>query len=407
MKVLDSISDPWALVHLIANTDDPVHQRLALARLEDPSAIIAVAKMSLELNLCINALARVNDPALLEDAAAGADLNSVRKAARKALEKFSRQAEAAKAKRLISEAGTVDAIANPVDLATIAKAHEDIRVSRQATRMLDDLALLRDIATTSAHSDVRIEAVARIADPDALVDIATGGNPRKVRVAALSRVDSQEILADIALHEKDESLRIAAIPRVTDQAVLSTIAKDDPEASVRMEAIGHITDQAVLSTIAKDDPEASVRMEAIRHITDRTVWADVRRCVLDGSDLGRWVAGVASSPEAEHSVRCRASDFPNLSRIAVEEIAARRGISMERAREMFAQKASGRCCGCKHELSGQQLLLVGAYQQADGVVALGGRTGYLVELAKGNCPGCCGFARMPGSARYAVEWNRR
>jgi hypothetical protein len=103
----------------------------------------------------------------------------------------------------------------------------------------DDLGVL----AASTIPEVRIGAVANIADPTLLARMAIGDKSAWVRRAAVGRVTDQAVLGEVAAKDSDQMVRLPAIDRLTDPVLLANLARtgtDRSHAQRRLDSLSPI-----------------------------------------------------------------------------------------------------------------------------------------------------------------------
>ena len=96
-------------------------------------------------------------------------------------------------------------------------------------------------------------------------------------------INDQALLADIARNSTNTFMRREALMKLTGtpfegQALFAEIAKNDSDTSMRHRALNALKDQAVLSEIAKnDDEDTLIRMRAVRKLKDKTLLMDIAK----------------------------------------------------------------------------------------------------------------------------------
>jgi hypothetical protein len=91
----------------------------------------------------------------------------------------------------------------------------------------DDLGVL----ASSTIPEVRIGAVANIADPTLLARMAIGDKSAWVRRAAVGRVTDQAVLGEVATKDSVQMVRLPAIDRLTDPVLLANLARTGTDRS--------------------------------------------------------------------------------------------------------------------------------------------------------------------------------
>lgn len=139
-----------------------------------------------------------------------------------------------------------------------AQYNPDSATRRAALERLDDLDLLRDLASTDADLAVRAAAQARYrsllagqaanspplavrlerlrneTDLDLVTFLARQANEPELRLAALERIDSEPMLAEIALQNSHSEVRLAALKRIQDPNLLEPIARQSRNRDKRL-----------------------------------------------------------------------------------------------------------------------------------------------------------------------------
>jgi hypothetical protein len=115
---------------------------------------------------------------------------------------------------------------------------------------------------------------------------------------------------------------------------------------------------------------------------------------LGNPKVAEWTRLCLDNPSEDRWVEVRITELGSLGRFCVSQLKSRFELITAKATEMFETMVAGQCTECQGVISGEQILLVGAYQQADGVI---GASEFLVTLARGVCPGCANTV-------YGIKW---
>lgn len=103
------------------------------------------------------------------------------------------------------------------------------------------------------------------------------------------------------------------------------------------------------------------------------------------SACDKWLKNIVSNPSTDHWVEIMISDFGSCSYTATNYLSDNFGLESDNTIEMFKVMVAGQCPDCNGVISGEQILYVGACQQADGYI---GTQEFYHNLVNGKCPSC-------------------
>ncbi|MEM6991977.1 MAG: hypothetical protein AAF721_15820 [Myxococcota bacterium] len=174
------------LVDAARNDRDEHVRRVAVERLEDPEALLEVARGDASK---IGALAEARAVALyVERAVTARDLDVARRA--------------------------LDALSDPKQLARVVDRARDDGVRSLALQRVDDPRVLAELARDATDPAVRRQVVQAISDSTILRSLAIGPEPRDTAIAAIERLEDPEALAQVIKKTPRKNLRNRAKRRL-------------------------------------------------------------------------------------------------------------------------------------------------------------------------------------------------
>jgi len=276
---------------LAASTDDEEINRLAReceAGIEKACKKLAeIAKKDKDPAVCLAAVQKLTYQGLLQDIAKSSRHFDVRMAAYDRLDDRS------------TRRGTVHYLTDQAMLAEIAKnTGEDSEVRQDAIRKLANQSLILDLARNEKNEYVRKAAVERLpaghplrqvvlateaevqslADQTILADIAENAHDYDARKAAAEKLSDQDPrpLAKLAKNEsEDVSIRLIAIKKLNDQTLLAEIVLSDTHNEVRVAAVKKLKDQSLLAKLAMSDEGYEVWTAALEQLADQPRLTDI------------------------------------------------------------------------------------------------------------------------------------
>lgn len=248
--------DPATLVQVIAETDDLDVALEALARIQDQRTLAAALRRSSFVRVQDAARERITDPSVLREIVADSSFDVRERRA---------------ALRNVADSTFHETVAM-----TGAFPYE-LRLA--ALKLLRDPAALARIALTSDSSSLRYEALEH-ADDDVRAQIATSDTDPLRRHAAAERIRDPAILERFVLSAEDPTLRTIAASRLRDPGFLRRLLESEQNADVRAairkrlgedvvrieevrsgsaeerrRAVGQLRDRSALEAIAQSDSE--------------------------------------------------------------------------------------------------------------------------------------------------------
>ena len=106
-----------------------------------------------------------------------------------------------------------------------------------------------------------------------------------------------------------------------------------------------------------------------------------------------FVNSIKVVPTKNHYMDVPISEFNNFTRVVTNGL-VQNEVSDEMTIEIFKKMVNGTCNQCESVINGEQILLVGAYQQAEGLIT---NSEFYLTLTKGRCPKC-------KSSLYHLGW---
>jgi hypothetical protein len=181
-------------------------------------------------------------------------------------------------------------------------------VRRQAIAGLatDQVDILVQVATTDAVADLRLAAVAKLADETALGRLATSG-PADVQTAAAAKLDALWLGA---ARQGKEAEALALVARIRDENVLATLATEAENPAVRLAAVARVATPKLLCRIAespcgKETGEAAVQRlsepEWLERLARSGANKNVRRFAAKRLEQQQTVANQPSADELRHA----------------------------------------------------------------------------------------------------------
>ena len=139
-----------------------------------------------------------------------------------------------------------------------ARQNADPAMRRAALERLDDLDLLRDLASTDADEGARAAARARYRS--LLAGQATDSPPLAVRLERWRNDDDPDLAEFLARQAAEPELRLAALERVDSEPTLAEVALQDSHWEVRLAALERIQDSSLLEPIARQSRNRDKRL---------------------------------------------------------------------------------------------------------------------------------------------------
>ncbi|MBI5479448.1 MAG: DUF349 domain-containing protein [Deltaproteobacteria bacterium] len=151
--------------------------------------------------------------------------------------------------------------------------HSDAEVRARAVRLLDDDAILAQVAQGDPDDRVRKVAIKRLLDTEVLAAVAKDDADEGVRRAAQDKL--AELAMEAALAGGKESEALAAVARIQTSRALADVALKATQARVRLDAAQRLTDQRALADVVKGTADDAVRAEAWRKLDEPAVLRDL------------------------------------------------------------------------------------------------------------------------------------
>jgi hypothetical protein len=98
-----------------------------------------------------------------------------------------------------------------------------------------------------------------------------------------------------------------------------------------------------------------------------------------------WAQACVRAPSQDHWTEVPIRQFDPFCQVAVAAFEQGFTVHSAKALELFRAMVAAQCPKCQGVISGDQVLSVGAYQQAQVVVGL---IDFTMKLVDGRCPGC-------------------
>lgn len=102
-------------------------------------------------------------------------------------------------------------------------------------------------------------------------------------------------------------------------------------------------------------------------------------------DIKEWMQNLVKNPSKDHYLELKISDFDTISRKITNYLKESYDLTPTKSIELFKGMVAGQCANCQGIISGEQILYVGACQQANGYI---GSQEFFLKLVKGYCPQC-------------------
>ena len=161
-----------------------------------------------------------------------------------------------------------------------AQQNPDPAMRRAALARLDDLDLLRDLASADVDEDVRAAAQTRYRS--LLAGQTANHPPLAVRLERLRNEADPDLAAFLARQAAEPELRLAALERVDAEALLAEVALQDSHSEVRLTALERIQDPNLLEPIARQSRNRDKRLyRQVRERLDALTAAQARSTHLE------------------------------------------------------------------------------------------------------------------------------
>ena len=239
-------------------------------RAQDGDLLATILKSDPEAAVRKAALRRIEDVALLKEVAASDA--SLREQAQEILLRLASEG-ADPARALVA----AEALADPRQLATLARAARLFEVREWAVERIDDARALAVIAKSAPEPKLRLRALARVSDEAARADVALKSEHKDVALLALEGVNDDAQLREIAQHAKSKAAARRAQSLLESQQEAPALAPpkppepepdEAPEARALREAREHALDsrrvliERVTALPPDHDPAALAEAEA-------------------------------------------------------------------------------------------------------------------------------------------------
>ncbi|HPR65212.1 MAG TPA: hypothetical protein PK014_13460 [Thermoanaerobaculia bacterium] len=133
----------------------------------------------------------------------------------------------------------------------------------------------QDVLVHVFHNDpegaVRLEAIARIHDGEVKADALNDPDERVRAKAVLSMPEDRERFASLALHDPSHLVRMNAAARLLDPEILDRIVRTDPSTGVRETALKRLTDPEYLAAYLENGKDWRLRAETVIKLRDLSV----------------------------------------------------------------------------------------------------------------------------------------
>lgn len=177
----------------------------------------------------------------------------------------------------------------------MAKSDEDTEIRQMAIKRINNIDLLKDIASSETNADNRDLA------HKLLSQAIAGSNEINIddqqRMALLLQMDNPRVLETVAREGKNFSLRLAALGKLNKPSLFVDIAINDADAQMRSAALERVDDPKALDRVAKQTKnkdkvihrEAKAKLDAIiaKEEMPKRLRAEHERIVRALEDLGR------------------------------------------------------------------------------------------------------------------------
>ncbi len=128
---------------------------------------------------------------------------------------------------------------------------------------------------THNNPSVRLNAVAKIKDPNTLVEIACTDESPRVRLTAVSRLNDDHYLERIAQEGESLDVRLVAVERIFSQRVVADLLRAPENIELIGMCFSRITDRRIIESIAQDPEYSSaVRRMAVEYFADESYLAE-------------------------------------------------------------------------------------------------------------------------------------
>jgi hypothetical protein len=256
---------------------DPAVRAAAVYELgpDDGDALRALAREDAEARVRRAAVTRLEDVETLADVARTDPDEDVRGEAIRSLVGMAAETdEAARASEVVRR---LLALGRTRDVVLIARASASVAVRGTVVELLDDAKSLGAVSRHAADGATRLQALARVSDPDELLNVAIKSEHTDAAVAALERIDQVEALNAIAQRGRN---KVAARRARVKLRQIEDAAQPAPEPAVAMAADDRQRALDLVhraeTLVAMPDPDAATTALS----ETRLAWAELQADVV-------------------------------------------------------------------------------------------------------------------------------
>jgi len=199
-------------------------------------------------------------------------------------------------------------------LGEIALSDSSATVVFAAVKLLSDEAALEKVATTRTDF-VALEAASKLTSPAVLARLVSSSKDDALRANLAARIDDQEVLANLVAKDANTTVQLTALARITDQRRLGDLALGATSSYFADRVVERIADQAQLARIVRD-PRSRSAESALAKLTDPVLLLqlalDTRDWLADGMNC------VGLSPSLYPTLLQKIADSRKLARIVIE-----------------------------------------------------------------------------------------